>query len=649
MSNLLDLTEDNLLDTQTKFAEEIDELQAALKEETNGANDPAVKKELQEAIQQSNDLLEELEQVILCFDEARETGRELTKDECDAFKYFGFKIPADRKVAKKAAPPPPAPTPAPTKIELPPTTTPTTARVSEAPETETDVEAMYNRFPLREMTPEEALPSAPASPQPPKPVMAQPIPVDPEVRAREIAQQMVNAERLKLQAEYERKLQSAVASAHVVDQRALAEKQEAHNREVAELTAEISSLKTEVMTAKAEAANERREKEEKIRLLNVAKVEAEESRREASLMRQRLDGEDTERIAASLRAKSEEARNTRAEWLDFVSSSLKSETLTLKAHVEQLSAENEKLRQTIEHDVARLEARIDSSLPRSDRNNESQTAASVPVDADGQTTEAALAAAQEALALNERLHSSPHYTAEGGDELDRMVAHELASMGFPTPVVVQRLGPHGDYYIDRRVQLKVIDGRVMVKRAGHNSNAYDPLTAYLLHLYAPFFGMDTNGNIQQGGYGALDLQASPVPTAPHLSAVDGPERVRQLQQEQRMLAEELARQEVLATQAARGGAMVSPARHANPDNINAFLQRSQRQRVQEAIMSPPATNRAGGRGIPAVVTAPAAVKRLGATPVSSMSEEEVELLKKLALAKQIRESRREQNIAGRYR
>jgi len=197
-------------------------------------------------------------------------------------------------------------------------------------------------------------------------------------------------------------------------------------------------------------------------------------------------------------------------------------------------------------------------------------------------------------------------------------------MAFPTPVAIQRLGPSGEYFIDRRVQLKVVQGRVMVKRPGSHSTVYDSLSRYLVQLYAPLLGADA--------FAAADAAKNLSPERHHDAAVPidapvGPEHIRALRTEQRRLTEELAHHQALRNSHRSG--LVSPARSGG-SALNAQLQRSQRARVEEAILSPPPVN---------------TVRDVGG--VASMSEEEIELLKKLALAKQFRESRREQNIARR--
>ncbi|RNF27248.1 uncharacterized protein Tco025E_00439 [Trypanosoma conorhini] len=88
------------------------------------------------------------------------------------------------------------------------------------------------------------------------------------------------------------------------------------------------------------------------------------------------------------------------------------------------------------------------------------------------------------------------------DAVDAAVVQLLNDIGFPFPVPIQRLGARGDYFIDRRVEIKLV-GRQLVVRPwlapgahpgacadGTRRPRYEHLAKYLIHLYSPALDLE---------------------------------------------------------------------------------------------------------------------------------------------------------------
>ena len=150
-ADVMPLTEAAVNALERKFSEEIDDLSTALEEESQSSQPDSaeIRKELVTAIQQSQDLLQELRAVHDVLRQCASSGRSLNDDEAAALSYFGFAVPTSRRVpsgqfgttpARAMLPPLLAPagggSPA---IQLPPLAPRSASRgASEQPETESD-------------------------------------------------------------------------------------------------------------------------------------------------------------------------------------------------------------------------------------------------------------------------------------------------------------------------------------------------------------------------------------------------------------------------------------------------------------------------------------------------------------------------------
>ncbi|EAN94241.1 hypothetical protein TcCL_NonESM00765 [Trypanosoma cruzi] len=83
------------------------------------------------------------------------------------------------------------------------------------------------------------------------------------------------------------------------------------------------------------------------------------------------------------------------------------------------------------------------------------------------------------------------------DAIDMAVVRLLNDLEFPFPVTIRRLGARGDYFIDRRVEIKLVGEQLVVRpwpatgvHQGFSADRkcpprYEHLAKYLIHLYSP--------------------------------------------------------------------------------------------------------------------------------------------------------------------
>ncbi|ORC87666.1 uncharacterized protein TM35_000212720 [Trypanosoma theileri] len=87
------------------------------------------------------------------------------------------------------------------------------------------------------------------------------------------------------------------------------------------------------------------------------------------------------------------------------------------------------------------------------------------------------------------------------EPVDTAVIQLLNDLDFSFPVHIRRLGPGGDYFIDQHVEIKLIDGQLLVKpklSTIHHSTSsdvvnkprYEHLAKYLIHLYSPAMDLE---------------------------------------------------------------------------------------------------------------------------------------------------------------
>lgn len=156
--------------------------------------------------------------------------------------------------------------------------------------------------------------------------------------------------------------------------------------------------------------------------------------------------------------------------------------------------------------------------------------------------------------LREAAHKTYTYnlgSCSDADETDDAVTQLLNSIGFPFMIPIRRLGKGGDYFIDRRVHIKLTNGQVVVRprqpsQTTSAPNPYEHLAKYLVHLYAPLLDLE----LPHGGESPATAESSSSPQ--HHLDLDG------------LTAEESRRVELLQRQ-------------------RIALQRSLREHQQEAV------------------------------------------------------------------
>eukprot|EP00760_Papus_ankaliazontas_P034078 PhM_4_TR694/c0_g1_i1/m.97499 len=185
----------------------------------------------------------------------------------------------------------------------------------------------------------------------------------------------------------------------------------------------------------------------------------------------------------------------RREWLSFVEGEVLRENADLREQLEGAAADAHAAREHTNFELHALLGEVNALKTKSNDDAHDQGDRSVVEDAQRRVS--------EALSALDALDQPVVYTSsEPGDALDEAVTHTLTQLSLPFPVEIRKLGSGGAYKIDKRVQLRLVNGEVMVKR----SNGYETLVRYLLQLYNPLL-MLTGAQQPQDAY---EASRSPV-------------------------------------------------------------------------------------------------------------------------------------------
>lgn len=607
-----------------KFVEEIADLRAAASQEDENSE---LQLQLREAVGQSEELYDELKSVHSMYLAAQAAGRPFSPEEQSALRYFGFAIPAGACAPQRQG-----------AIQLPPRRALSETReMSVENETETDVfDTITNaRAFLRERTPEgaanifetdSASRDQPLSPSPGVQKMSTsrllPAPLTPSPRGNisDLHLGRKEQERRELMLRQEEKL--VALQREVLDMKLmLVETKETHLRET-ELREKAH--RTEIDSERNRHAQERLVLEEQL-----------------SSFRERMASESDKRIAieselTKLRQTFESElgalQQQRAE-SDVQSRQL---VLQLRDALRDATLEHRRITEVATEAVQSLAPKVANSTP-----------AELP-------HTAASEAASAAVSLYFRLRSSSSQTVAyslgscpDADVLDEAVANVLTELRFPFVVGIRRLGKGGDYFIDRRVQIRVVNGTVVVRprQPPQHSSApsqYELLSHYLVHLYSPLLPLDSDA------YGS--------PPKPVARVVDNDDRLAELLRERDRLQHSVRmQQEIVERQQQVVRRQISPSPQSEaraPDSFEA-------QRKSQGWRRPPSpspamdtvyelrpshTRPSGTQASELQSRSASALSQKSQKKVtmdfSQLSSEELEQLKRAALAQQVREMRR---------
>ena len=591
---LMELSDENFIALMDKLAEEVAELQVA-KSQGGGKQ---LEQELESAILQSRELMEELRQVHVMVLDARKDGRrKFTSDEATALEYFGFRVPADGR-------PPPAATSTQLKTAaatskdvfvseiLPQPRRSLSMAASEAPETETDV-ADILRLPSatyfsgaggggqqyrqhvvhghRTHTPKVSngpsnrmgstaaasigtaagfyvadeptfglldddtqhhtqnrsisrrslsmdfttqLPAATAA-QSRRSTSTSSVPEPPLVPSTEASGPKTSSSHPQQhpfprepsttheafpEAEIE-----ALMRAHAEELEALRRDSDARvaqaEQEKEALTAEVSQLDARYRQQLVAAESKFREEFESLLASAddlAATLDKTTREKEEACASQARRAEVAEAQLAALRAKSEalEQRHNRdgaaleskrQELVGLVRTSLIPELTSLLDAFCLLQQKDAVRRQ---HDV---QQRTALSHLMSSRCGFSEASSYEDVEKAFQTLQSTEAARAVTYSLGSCSDAEP---------VDLAVTDLLNSLGFPFVVPIRRLGRGGDYFIDRRLHVRLVGGQVMVRTrvapatgglaagSAPSTTPFEHLAKYLVHLYAPLLVAD---------------------------------------------------------------------------------------------------------------------------------------------------------------
>lgn len=219
--------------------------------------------------------------------------------------------------------------------------------------------------------------------------------------------------------------------------------------------------------------------------------------------------------------------------------------------------------------------------------------------------------AQAVLERSRRYHYafSPTFAkADSRDEkeedLDTAIAKELTALRFPVPVAVQRIGPNGDYFIDRRVRIgrSTTSGELLVGpqhdkensvssargvKGGQDDRAVVSLAQYLTQLYAPC--LETVQASTVAGDGSSTRHTSAVAAPPRTAIRSTTQQHETSQQEQRQLVRRIRP----AGGPHRTGAVIDHSEPAPARRLGTYTTEKAKLVVQPTIAPPPARSASG--------------------------------------------------------
>lgn len=630
-----------------KFAEEIAELEAAVRGERANTE---LQTQLQEAVTQSRTLQEELLQVFVMYQDAQRSDcRPFSAEECSALKYFGFAIPDNGR------PPPALSDREQGYIRLPSQRVSQDREWSPQNETETDVAdaLMGMRFAQRMGSPEQcATPGANAKTSPAvkeerfgaAAYFGSPSPSKQGTVASQRTQKYTLTDRGTLEDELMLRVRESLEREWHHERTAM---KLSHEEVVMQLQQQVIELRTAVVESREKAASTVDEIEAscKAKLSHseqrVERLSEEIDRLKAEIDSQRHESDELKhelvrRNAEATRLLDEQQRRDRE---------IERQRLEMSSSIRQLATALDAIR-TGERSELLQECRELRDAIHSQQHRLEQLA----LEQNGsQQVHLSTGSLQTAIAMIQSVESEsslpPTFTLEScddADEIDTAVIRTLNDLALPFVVSIRRLGRGGDYFIDRRIQVRVVDGQPMVRQqvlahSGQPAAPYEHLGQYILALYAPL----------------LDFEEAAEEVRPVRDDDAVVSRVAALQEQHQQLLRSLSeKQQLLLDHNRRVAAELSPSptaqRQSNPgwrrppspspmaqpneppmrlrDEVNDALKRGQQSLLQKS-----AAQRQKHPGTSTVRSQP---------DLSQLTSQELEQLKRAALAQQLREMKK---------
>ncbi|CUE78275.1 Hypothetical protein, putative [Bodo saltans] len=627
-----------------KFAEEISELEVAVNAEPSTTE---LYQQLSEAVVQSRGLREELLQVFAMYQDAqRDNCRPFSSEERSALHYFGFAVPLSGR--------PPVAEASHQYIRLPSQRLASHER-SPQNETETDVTDTFldMRAAQRQELPEHVTspaatirrvpPSEERDPSPNSAVfLSSPSPAKYSTKGMLVEKYVLN-DKGKLEDELRQHIRESLEREWNQERTSL---KLGHDSHILQLQQQLIDLRTSIMESREKASASIAETEavygsrlshleersmRQAKELNDAREACDERTQQCSALESELRRKDVEieRLRIENEERSQQLSNSRLEF----SESLRDITNLLddvsKGDRNELSSACVALRGIIEaqqqqwHQFARRDER---QMTSSD------------------ATMGLMAAMETLHCVEVQSAQPPMFTLDGCDDVDDVdgaVIRTLNDLAFPFEVSIRRLGRGGDYFIDRRVQVRAIDGQPMVRPhvlGGRQAAPYEHLGQYLMTLYAPLLDFDEHPT------------DSPVETATHSSSSAVATRVAALQEQHQELLRSLSEKQLLLLEHnRRTAAEMSPSPTAARDR-NAGWRRPPSPSPLPQFEARTSTlqndvNAALKRGQQDLQQQCPAQKKAQPQPrsqhdLSQLTSQELEQLKRAALAQQLKEMKK---------
>jgi hypothetical protein len=623
-----------------KFAEEISELERAV-----DAEPPATElyQQLNEAVVQSRGLREELLQVYAMYQDAqRDNCRQFSPEERSALQYFGFAVPqSGRPPAAEIHP----------FIRLPSHRLPSRDREgSPQNETETDVtdtfldmrEAQRQELPEHVTSPGVATRKPPASEErDPSPsgatFVASPSPGNNSMRGR-FMERYVLTDKGKLEDEIRQQIRESLEREWNHEKTTLKLDHEGH---ILQLQRQLVDLRTSLIENREKASATIAEAEASYgSRLSQSEERSMRQGRELDEVRAMFDEQRHQNAAlqSELRRKDDEIERLRVE-REEQSRELRERRFDLAASLRDVSAQVERIAEGERNELSSACAELRGTI-EAEQHKWLQFTRRQDVKAQ-KTGTRDLEVAMEALHLVEiQSTQPPSFTLDGcedADDTDAAVIRTLNDLAFPFEISIRRLGRGGDYFIDRRVQVRVVDGQPMVRPhvlGGRQPASYEHLGQYLMTLYAPLLDFDD--------------RPEDAPLAAAASGSDRVSRVAALQEQHQDLLKSLSEKQLLLLEHnRRAAAELSPSpnavrnagwrrppspsplpqyeAHSARDDVNTTLKRGQHELLQQRA---------------AAQKKPQAAPPRSQHDLSQLSSQELEQLKRAALAQQLREMKK---------
>ena len=170
-------------------------------------------------------------------------------------------------------------------------------------------------------------------------------------------------------------------------------------------------------------------------------------------------------------------------YMDLIETMVGKENALLKSHIEQLKREMQMRKTVFNEEMLRLKKLVVETLERDGDENFIFGLSDPEVRSMKECTSVLHSLGEFSKSIVPRfIRDSWYQPIDPSDDLDCAVNEVLRELECPVRIEIERVRP-GEYFVDKLIQLRFINGQVVVR----NNTSYEQLADYLRRLYSPFF------------------------------------------------------------------------------------------------------------------------------------------------------------------